>query len=438
MARTSLQERAAIRALANAGKRDPEIAQELHLSRYTVRKWRRRAKEGKGLGSKMGRPNPGALGSFPVGMKNQLQEWRRANPGWGAKTLLAELKRCQAMAGQAMPSRATIGRWLQEARLTRSYAKHSQLPAVPRSAEACHEEWEMDGRGGERVKELGWVSLVQVNDVYSRAKILSYPCVLGPTCRSHRPTTEDYQLLLRLAFTEWGLPDRLAVDHDSVFFDNRNASPFPTRFHLWLVALGIQLTFGRVGRPTDQGMTERSHQLWYHQVLQGQSFASQADLFQALQERRTFLNQYLPCATLGEVPPLVAYPEARFPRRLYRPDLEPSLLCLDRVFAYLSHQTWFRLASEVGSIKLGQMLFFLGSQWKRKQIEISFDPDTRLMICHTEDLEKRLPFSRLSIPFLMGELDPLFHQANLQLALPFSTPDLRTLQLCQLLTGTTL
>ena len=438
MTGTNLQERVTIRELAKAGKKDAEIAEQLKLSVHTVRKWRRRAASGQGLGSKMGRPAKGALGSFPAKVLAQLKSWREAYPGWGAKTLLAELRRSPAFTPQALPSRATIGRWLQSAGLTRAYQKHSHLPAVPRSANACHEEWEMDGRGVEQVPELDWVSLVQVNDVYSRVKIISYPCLLGPTCRGHRPTTEDYQLLLRLAFTEWGLPDRIAVDHDSVFFDNRNASPFPTRFHLWLVALGIQLTFGRVGRPTDQGMTERSHQLWYHQVLQGQSFASHEHLRQALQERRTFLNLHLPCATLGEVPPLVAYPEARFPRRLYRPDLEPSLLCLDRVFAYLSHQTWFRLASEVGSIKLAQMLFCLGPQWKRKQIEISFDPDTRLMICHTEDLEKRLPFASLSIPFLMGELDPLFHQANLQLALPFSTPDLRTLQLCQLLTGTTL
>jgi len=392
----------------------------------------------KGLGSKMGRPGQGALGSFSAKLVEQLCNWRAAHPGWGAKTLLAELKRSPTFGDQALPSRATIGRWLKEAGLTRSYQKHSQLPNVPRSAKTCHEEWEMDSRGAEQVDGLDWVSLVQVNDVYSRVKIASYPCRIGATCCSHRPTTQDYQLLLRLAFTEWGLPDRLAVDHDGVFYDNRNPSPFPTRLHLWLIALGVQLTFGRVGRPTDQGMTERSHQLWYHQVLQGQSFASLEELRHTLQERRTFLNHCLPCATLGETPPLIAFPEALSPRRVYRPDLEEKLLSLERVFSYLANKTWFRLVSAVGSIKLAQMLYFLGPTWKHQQIEISFDPDTHMMICHTEELEKRLPFTSLSIPFLMGELDPLLQHASLQLTLPFSAPDLRTLQLCQLLTGTTL
>ncbi len=438
MAGISLQERITIRTLAEAGKSDREIGEQMKRSPFTVRKWRRRAARGKGLGSKMGRPMRGALGSYPTALIEQLKTWRKAHPGWGAKTLRAELQRSVVFAQQRLPSRASIGRWLQEAALSAPHHKHSNLPASPRSAHACHEEWEMDGRGEEQVNDLGWISLINLNDVYSRVKISSYPCCLGQQRPTHRPITEDYQLVLRLAFTEWGLPDRLAVDHDSVFFDNRNPSPFPTRLHLWLIALGVELSFGRVGRPTDQGMTERSHQLWYHQVLQGQSFPAQEALRQALQERRTFLNTALPCATLGEVPPLVAYPEALTPRRFYRPDQEKELLSLERVFAYLAKGTWFRLVSDVGTFRLAQTFYSLGPQWKRKQIEITFDPQTRKMVCHAEDLEKAIPFRSLSIPSLMGELDPLLQQSNLQLSLPFSRQDLRSLQLNRLLTGTTL
>ena len=51
-----------------------------------------------------------------------------------------------------------------------------------------------------------------------------------------------------LASTERGLPDRLATDHDRIFSDETSKSPFPTRFHLWLLVLGIDLQFGRLGR----------------------------------------------------------------------------------------------------------------------------------------------------------------------------------------------
>jgi len=38
-----------------------------------------------------------------------------------------------------------------------------------------------------------------------------------------------------------------------------------------------------------------------------------------------FLNYRLPCSTLGELPSLVAHPEALQPRRLYRPEWEEEL-----------------------------------------------------------------------------------------------------------------
>jgi hypothetical protein len=127
---------------------------------------------------------------------------------------------------------------------------------------------------------------------------LSYPVQVGEKRWQRHPNTEDYQLALRLAFLDWGLPQQVQVDHESVFFDNHIQSPFPTRLHLWLLALGIYLRFGRTHQPTDQAMTERSHQLWAAQVLRGQRFASWQALYQALRERRDFLNTRLPCAAL--------------------------------------------------------------------------------------------------------------------------------------------
>lgn len=61
--------------------------------------------------------------------------------------------------------------------------------------------------------------------------------------------------------------------------------PFPTRFHLWLLALGVTLQFGRLDRPTDQGVTERSHQTWDSQVLEGAVFEHYHALWQALDKR---------------------------------------------------------------------------------------------------------------------------------------------------------
>lgn len=54
---TTLEERILINELADAGYTDPEIAEMVGWSRWTVRKWRRRGSHGRqALASKMGRP----------------------------------------------------------------------------------------------------------------------------------------------------------------------------------------------------------------------------------------------------------------------------------------------------------------------------------------------------------------------------------------------
>jgi hypothetical protein len=47
------------------------------------------------------------------------------------------------------------------------------------------------------------------------------------------------------------LPRQISFDRGTVFFDNTTTSPFPTRLHLWLLSLGVEVSFTRVRRPTD-------------------------------------------------------------------------------------------------------------------------------------------------------------------------------------------
>lgn len=429
MAATSLRERMLIKELAEQGLQDRRIAEQMQMSVHTVRKWRRKGQRlgCTGLYSRMGRPQQGALSSFPRALVAQIQGWRRSHPGWGPKTLRTELEVSGLFPGQKLPSLSALTRWVQESGAARSYHKHSELPKPAASvALACHEEWEMDARGHEKIPEVGVIALIQVNDVYSKVKLMSYPCWVGEKRLTRHPTTEDYQTVLRLAFLQWGLPERLAVDHESVFFDNLSKSPFPTRFHLWLTALGIQLTFGRMGRPTDQAMTERSHQTWQHQVLEGQRFETWRQLFQALEQRRDFLNRFLPCATLNETPPLVASPQAAIPRRPYRSEWEADLLDLSRVHAYLADLQWFRKASNVGAVSLGGQVYCLGIAWKHVEVTITFDPVDASLVFSSRDLHKRLPIQKLSSADLMGNLAVFAAKVNFQLALPFSMADWQT------------
>jgi transposase len=435
---TTLEERLLIAELTRAGKTAPQIAAQTGWSLATVRKWQRRFRQQgrSALTSSLGRPQRGALSAFPPELRATLHRWREDHPGWGAKTLRAELEQLKQFQHQRLPSRRSIARWLQAEALTRPRQPHQPLPSPMRPPlQAPHEEWEMDAMGEERVNGVGLVMLIDLNDRFSHVRLLSYPCWVGDQRVSRGPTTADYQLALRLAFAEWGLPDRIAVDHDVVFFDSRSSSPYPTRLHLWLLALDVALVFGPLGRAEERGLTERSHQLWEQQVLAGQQFADWTALYQALVQRRQFLNQQLPCESLGDVPPLVAYPQARIPRREYRPEWEAQILDVKCIYAYLAHCRWFRLVSSIGTVTLGGQVYGLGRAWAKQQVEISFDATDQHLVFQgaCESPIKRLPIQGISVDALMGELSPLVDLPAFQLALPLTWDAWRMLRLCDTL-----
>lgn len=433
---TTLEDRLQIGNLAQLGWTDRQIAEQMGWSEHTVRKWRRKQeREGRaGVVSRMGRPARGSMSTFGDALRETLRRWRSEHPGWGPTTLHAELRTDPAFAGQALPSPASIGRFLKAQHLSRGYEKHGMLPVPDRAlASTPHAIWEMDARGYSRVPEVGIVSLIDLNDRCSHVRLLSYPVGVGSQRCQRHPNTEDYQTALRLAFTDWGLPQQLQVDHEAMFADNTSKSPFPTRLHLWLLALGIDLLYGRRGRPTDQGMTERSHQLWAAQCLQGARYPTWLALYLVLRQRRDFLNRDLPCASLDNLPPLRAWPTACHSGRPYRPETEHDLLDLRRVWAYLAQGRWFRKVSVAYTFQLGGQVYYAGIPWQFAQLEITFDPTDHHLVAHNEagELVVRCPLQAVTPLDLMGSLAPSLTLPAFQLALPFSWADSQPLRLLE-------
>ena len=169
-------------------------------------------------------------------------------------------------------------------------------------------------------------------------------------------------------------------------------------------------------------MTERSHQLWASQVIQGATFADWQALYDALHQRRDFLNTTLPCASLDNQPPLIAYPQALHSGRPYRLEWEADLLDISRIETYLGQGRWFRRVADNGIISLGGTIYYVGTGWKQQQIEITFDPDTHQFLCFdaAAQLLKSFPLKGVSVESLMGEVLPLVHFPVFQMALPFT------------------
>jgi transposase len=436
--RTTLKERIEMGERWEAGQTDPQIATATGISVWTVRKWRRKYQQDgrSSLVSRMGRPATGALGQFPLELRDAVREMRTGNPGWGPLTLLTELGADEYFKHFKLPSRSRIAVFLNEKGFTGKYERHTQLPQPQaRTPHRAHEEWEMDAKGVMKIAGLGCVSIINISDLFSRLKVDSFPCLN----RSH-PNTFDYQLVLRRAFLRYGLPERISLDRDSVFYDNTCASPYPAILHLWLVALGIEVRFIEKPPPEEHSVIERSHQTVTQQAVTGQVFAEGLAFQHHLSDRLAFLNQRYPSRSLGGQAPLQAHPEAHHSGRPYRPEWEEALLDMQRVYAYLAQGRWFRRTSSLGQFSLGAHRYGVGKRLGDQTLEITFDPQTCELKCLSEDgcQEIRLPARGLTKSELMGELGPLLALPAYQLALPFSPATWREMLLCTTLTGTTL
>ena len=281
---------------------------------------------------------------------------------------------------------------------------------------------------------MGRIAVINIGDPYSHLRTESWGCL-----HKTKPATNDYQLALRRAMLRFGMPKRLSLDHDSAFYDNTSASPYPSRLHLWAVALGIQVVFIHRGRPTEHGFIERTHQVVDDQALRGRQFTDPAASQPALDQRLDFLNTQYPGRTLAGQPPLRAYPAAATSGCAYRPEYEAELLDLDPVYRYLAQNCWFRQVTAQGQFTLGTYRYGLGKTWANQEIEITFELQTQEFICRSEDGQatQRLKAKGLTKADLMGELD-MAQFPDYQYAFPWSAEVCRLNLLFQEMAGTTL
>ncbi len=235
------------------------------------------------------------------------------------------------------------------------------------------------------------------------------------------------------------MPEQVSFDHDSVFYDNASASPYPTGLHLWLIALGISVRFIEQKPPVEHSVIERSHQTIEKQALDGQFFTDQLMLEKNLSDRREFLNASYPSRSLKGKAPLEAYPEARHSQREYRIEWEEKILNMGRVFEYLSKGRWFRQTSSQGQFSLGANRYNIGYSFPKQTLEITFDRQSHEFLCLSEDGKKEFRFSPkgLTKAEIMDELNPLTTLPEYQLRLPFSMDAWREAMTATKIRGTT-
>jgi len=329
----------------------------------------------------MGRPKKGSLSTYPKFVVEKINELRGDNEGWGAITILVELKEEYNYFESDIPSANSVHRYLKQEGFIKPYIPPGVLPTKTcKEVKEVHQLWEMDAQGATKVSGIGYQATINMKDSLSKKYCMSFPVAVKNG--STQPRTIHYKWAFRLAFIESGLPGMVQVDKDSVFIENASKSPYPSRLHLWLISLGVDLCFINVRPPQKQAMVERSHQTIERQAVKGKHFDTWSALFKNMNKRRKRLNEKYPSRSLGRKAPLEAYPKAKHSGRIYSPKKEYILMDLNRIYDFLTEGKWYRLVSSSRTISLGNQSYYLKHATPKSQIQITFDKETKHLVFH--------------------------------------------------------
>lgn len=413
MKRVTLEEKMAIKDLLASKRTFSQIAKELALSKAVVRKWGRVIKKGGELAPQMGRPKIGPLGTFSKELIAKIDEYRPGKEGWGSDTIKVELDLDKKLAGLKKPSPMSINRYLKSKNRIAKRSKHAPLQTEPIVlTKKPHDLWQLDAEGNCHIENVGFVAMLNIKETHCKVYIQNFPCLLAGAF--NHATTIDYQNVLRLSMMEFGTPKGLQVDHESIYYDNVNPSPFPTTFHLWLIGLRIEMHLTPKGKPYKQGAVERSHQTFQKQVVKGCSFKNWKKLFVRCQQRRKRLNYHIPCSTLNKTPPLIANPKAASSGRSYHPAREEELFASKRIYTYLAKGKWYRKVSTGKVCWVGARKYHLPNAIPNTETMITFDKKTKNFLFYDagNNLIDQKPALGLTFKELSGNIKEFLNSIN--------------------------
>ena len=233
----------------------------------------------------------------PPAVVDALLDLRRRHPTWGAKKLLAILKRRHA--SWDLPSRSTVCNVLHRHGLVRRKAQHRAIghPGRPPSMIlAPNHVWCADFKGQFRMGNGQYCYPLTVTDGYSRFLLGCH--ALGSTA------VDGAKPVFSRLFSEFGLPQYIRTDNGVPFATNTLARL--SRLSAWWVRLGILPQLIEPGNPQQNGRHERMHKTLKAEATRppGSSMRSQQARFDRFREE---FNVERPHEALDQQSPATVY-----------------------------------------------------------------------------------------------------------------------------------
>jgi transposase InsO family protein len=285
---------------------------------------------------------------------------RRLHPGWGAGRILAELAKRHPP--PLLPDRSTLKRWLARGGLA-PQPRRPARPFAPRAGRP-HRTWQMDAcemiplASGTRACWLRLVDEASGAFLFTRVFAHEHWTAVGKLA---------VQALLRDAFSRWGLPGGIRVDHGLPWVI---PGGLPSDLELWLAGLAVPLHLIRVRRPEDNGKVERSNgtaKRWSepqqcHSAAQLQLRVDEEDRVQ----RELYRDEH--GLTRRE-----RYPDLLSSGRGYAPGWEKACWELELALNCLGGCPVRRKVNKQGQISLYDHHHRVGQQYAEQVAEVRFD-----------------------------------------------------------------
>lgn len=307
-----------------------ELARRFGISRKTAYKWLQRDHAGRSMADQSRRPTQSPTRTAPE-LEAAVVAWRQRHPCWGGRKL-AQVLRNEGYA--AVPAPSTI---------THILRRHGLLDAAggggaPRWTRFEHptpnDLWQMDFKGTFAVGARRCDPLTVLDD-HSR-----YNIVLQATPDMKAATV---QAALTAAFRRYGLPRRMNMDNGSPWGSPGGDSRGLSALTVWLVRLGIHLSFSAPGHPQTNGKDERFHRSLKAEVIARRPFDTTAQVQHAFDQWRTIYNHVRPHQALALAVPASRYQPSphRFPETLspieYAPHDHVALVMTQGIVHLLGH-----------------------------------------------------------------------------------------------------
>jgi transposase InsO family protein len=425
--RTTPEQRRAFYACSLRGETYQAIANKMNVSKWCVRYWCRRQRDGGSYQSAYRRKPRGLLSGFDPRVRYAVLRLRLEHPRWGPKSILNRLRKRPSLRGLKLPSEASIGRYLNQWSRFRRPPRRRGRSQRPNAPTAIHQRWQVDFKVEIALADGTWVNLHTVRDPVGEACIGAFvlPCG-GDGRRNKRVTLEQVRSVLRACFASWGtLPDEVQTDGEPALIGQAHDS-FPGRFTLWLKGLGISHLVIRPGRPTDNAEVERCHRTVNDHAIVGNEKAEITRLQEILDQSVIELNWELPSRAEGcrGQPPIRAHPELLRPRRPFKPEHELALFDLALVDTYLATFTWKRTVWKSGQTEIGTHRYFVGHSHVGRCVHVRFDPADRHFVFYEPDSPEdeivRRPAKGLEVEDLTGLIPWPAGLGPQQLSLPLA------------------